>query len=444
MSRRRLDGAGPASAGAGLAGSGAGTERPLLRVLALARPLRRRFGLSALLGSLAVGASVALMATSGYLISQASLRPQILSLAVAIVAVRFFGISRGVFRYAERLVAHGAALRLLGRLRVRFYERLEPLVPAGLPETRAGDLLSRFVADVEALQHVYLRAVGPPVVALAVGAGAVAAAALFLPQAGLWLALGLLAAALGIPAASSALARSAGRRQAPARAALSTEVVELVAAAPELVAFGRADAQLARVGAADAELARIARRDAAAAGLGEGAASFLTAATTLAVLVAGVRAVDAGALRGVLLAAVVLLATAAFEAVRPLPDAAQHLAATSGAAARLFALTDREPPVRDPAEPAPPPEGETLRLEGARLRYADGGPWVLDVFRDPAARLGGIGRALLVHTLLAARDSGLPALSLVVSHANTPARRLYDALGFVVTSESRTLVVSPD
>jgi len=354
------------------------TGRPLRRVLALAAPLRARFALAALLGALAVGAGVALMGTSGYLISKAALRPEILSLAVAIVAVRFFGVSRGVFRYAERLVAHDAALRLLGRLRVGFFERLEPLVPAGLPQARTGDLLSGFVADVDLLQVAYLRGLAPPLVAVGVSAGAVAAAGLLLPQAALWLALGLALAALALPAAALALAGAAARRQAGARAALATEVVELLAAAPELVAYGRAGEQLARVAAADGDLARAARRDALAGGLAEGGTVLLTGATALAVLVAGVAAAGSGALRGVLLAALVLLATAAFEAVQPLPEAARELAAASGAARRLFALTDAEPPVRDPARPLPAPAGRLLRVEGVRVRYGPGSPWVLD------------------------------------------------------------------
>ncbi len=129
-------------------------------------------------------------------------------------------------------------------------------------------------------------------------------------------------------------------------------------------------------------------------------------------LVAGVRATEAGTLRGVLLAAVVLLATASFEAVRPLPDAAQHLAATAGAALRLQELTDREPPVREPAVPRPLGAGCVLRLEDARLRYEPDGPWVLDgasLELRPGrlvALLGpsGAGKTTLAHVLVRFRD----------------------------------------
>ncbi len=80
-------------------------------------------------------------------------------------AVRFFGIARGVFRYAERLASHNVTFRLLARLRVWFYRALEPLAPARLMQYRSGDLLSRIVADVETLENFYVRVVAPPLVA---------------------------------------------------------------------------------------------------------------------------------------------------------------------------------------------------------------------------------------------------------------------------------------
>ncbi|MET8544657.1 thiol reductant ABC exporter subunit CydD, partial [Kitasatospora sp. NPDC004799] len=158
-----------------------------------------RLALSILLGALALGCAVALMATSGYLISRASQMPPVLHLMMAVTAVRAFGIGRSVFRYAERLVSHDAVLRTLGTLRAAVYRRLGALAPAGLPAFRRGDLLSRLVADVDAIQDHYLRWRLPAAVAGLVGLASTAAVAAFLPAAGLVLGLGLLLAGALVP-----------------------------------------------------------------------------------------------------------------------------------------------------------------------------------------------------------------------------------------------------
>src|SRR5574341_719942 len=140
----------------------------LPRLLQFLQGSWRWVALSVLLGSLTIGSNVALMGTSAWLIASAALHPSIAELQVAIVGVRFFGISRAAFRYLERLVSHNVTFRLLARLRVWFYERLEPLAPARLMEYRAGDLLARIVADVETLENFYVRVVAPPLTALVV------------------------------------------------------------------------------------------------------------------------------------------------------------------------------------------------------------------------------------------------------------------------------------
>ncbi|MDE3133293.1 MAG: cysteine ABC transporter permease, partial [Acidobacteriota bacterium] len=125
----------------------------------------RRLGLSVLLGWGAVVAGLGLMTASGYLISRAAQRPEILSLTAAITAVRAFGVGRAALRYLERLVSHDLALRVLARLRTSFYAALAPLGIATLGARRRGDLLARFVADVDSLQDLYLRALAPPLTA---------------------------------------------------------------------------------------------------------------------------------------------------------------------------------------------------------------------------------------------------------------------------------------
>jgi thiol reductant ABC exporter CydC subunit len=339
-------------------------------LLRLGNVPRWRFALTPVLGALTVLCSVGLMATAGYLISRAAERPEILSLIVAIVAVRVFGLGRPVIRYLERLASHDLALRVLVRARVRFYERIEPLAPAQLDCYRTGDLLSRMVADVDALQNLYLRGLGPPLVALLAGAACVGIAAASVPAAALLLGLGLLAGGLGVPAVSGLLAARAARRHAWARGQLSAEVVELMRGAPELVAFGADQARLDRVRAADDRLVRLARRDALATGLGDGLGFVVCGLTVAGVLALAVSASADGHLDRVLIAMLALLALASFEAVTPLGEAARSLSATLAAGRRILELTAADGAAHDPPDPAPAPAWPfAIGLENVRATY---------------------------------------------------------------------------
>jgi ATP-binding cassette subfamily C protein CydC len=385
------------------------TVRTLRRLLALAQMPRARVALAVLLGSLAVAFGVGLMTTAGYLISRAAEHPPIFSLTVAIVLVRFFGLARPLARYVDRLASHDLALRALGRVRSRFYERIEPLAPAQLEGYRGGDLLSRMVADVDALQGLYLRGLGPPLVALAVGAVCVGVTAALLPVAAAILAAGLLAGGILVPALAGALVRSLRRREAGARGELTAQLVELLRGAPELVAYGCEERALAGIRAADDELARLARRDALVAGLADALSILVAGLTAAGVLAAAVAAHDAGALDRVLVATLALLALSSFEAVVPLPAAARDLSATLAAGRRVLELTDREAAVRDPADPLPgPPSRPPLVLEGVRARYTPEEPAVLDGFSlalEPGRRIAlvgpsGSGKTTVVNLLL--------------------------------------------
>jgi ATP-binding cassette, subfamily C, bacterial CydC len=371
------------------------TRRTLRRLLRLAGVSRARVALTVLLGALALGFGVALMTTAGYLVSRAAERPEILSLTVAIVAVRFFGLARPLARYLERLASHDLALRSLARVRRRFYERIEPLAPGQLEGYRRGELLGRMVGDVDALQGLYLRGLGPPLVALLTGAACVGVAAALLPVAAVVLAAGLLLGGLGVPMLALALGRSAGRRQSAARAELTAELVELLRGAPELVAFGREEETLARVRSADRELVRLGRRDVLVAGLADSLSLLVTGVTTAAVLAVAVAAHDAGALDRVLVATLMLLALSSFDLVAPLPATARELAATLAAGRRVLELTDRQPAVRDPVEALPPPPRRApVALEGVTARYTPSGPAVLrgaDLRLEPGRHVALVG-----------------------------------------------------
>ncbi|MFD6298091.1 thiol reductant ABC exporter subunit CydD [Streptomyces sp. NPDC060235] len=343
----------------------------LARVRAMAAPRRGPLALALLLGSLALGSAVGLMATSGWLISRASEHPPVLYLMVAVTATRAFGIGRAVFRYAERFVSHDAVLRMLADTRVAVYRRLERLAPAGLRTTRRGDLLSRLVADVDALQDYWLRWLLPAGAAVMVSAVSVGFTAWLLPEAAAALAVGLLAAGAGVPLVTGAVARRAERRLAPARGALATQVADLLTGTAELTVAGALPARTAATRRADGVLTRISSRAATATALGDGLTALICGLTVAATALVGAQAVAAGRLDGVLMAVVVLTPLAAFEAVMGLPLAVQYRQRVHKSAERVYEVLDAPDPVREPERPRQAPASPfPLRLDGVRARHA--------------------------------------------------------------------------
>ncbi|MFJ9719486.1 thiol reductant ABC exporter subunit CydD [Streptomyces sp. NPDC101213] len=343
----------------------------LARVRGMAGARRGRLGLALLLGSLALGSAVGLMATSGWLISRASQQPPVLYLMMAVTATRAFGIGRAVFRYAERLVSHDAVLRMLADTRVAVYRRLERLAPAGLRTTRRGDLLTRLVADVDALQDYWLRWLLPAASAVVVCAGSVAFTAWLLPEAGAVLAAGLLAAGVGVPLVTGVVARRAEHRLAPARGALAVRAADLLTGTAELTVAGALPARTAAVRAADSALTRIASHAATATALGGGLTALVSGLTVAGAALVGAEAVDVGRLSGVTMAVVVLTPLAAFEAVMGLPLAVQYRQRVRRSAERVYEVLDLPEPVREPERPRRAPASPfPLVLEGLSARHA--------------------------------------------------------------------------
>ncbi|WP_405789721.1 thiol reductant ABC exporter subunit CydD [Streptomyces sp. NBC_00029] len=354
-------------------GKGAGSVAagdPLRRVRAVAKAWQGRFRLGLLLGALAVGCSVGLMAVSGWLISRASEQPPVLYLMVAVTATRAFGMGRAVFRYAERLVSHDAVLRMLADLRVSVYRRLERIAPAGLREHRRGDLLARLVADADALQDYWLRWLLPVGTAVLVGTGSVAFTTWLLPEAGAVLAVGLLAAGIAVPLVSGACARRAERRLAPARGELATRVADLLTGTAELTVAGALEDRKGRARESDGLLTRIAARGSAAAGLGSGLSALVCGLTVVAAAAVAANAVYDGRLSGVAMAVAVLTPLAAFEAVNGLPLAVQYRQRVRRSAERVYEVIDAPVPVMEPEQAAAAPASPfPLRLTGLTARH---------------------------------------------------------------------------
>jgi thiol reductant ABC exporter CydC subunit len=351
-------------------------------VLGLGRSGRGRLAIAIALGALASAAAVGLAATSAWLISRASQQPPVLHLMVAIVAVRMFGLARGVLRYGERLTGHDASFRILGDLRVATVERLEQVLPirtrTGEEEFTSSALLSRFVDDTDGLQDVWVRVLLPYASAALVGAGTVALVVVLAPAAGIVLALSLVAAAVVAPLVSIRAARGAAARLAPMRADHQAEVLDLLDGATELAVYGALPARLAELDRSDRAMTRTEARSATASGAGAAVATLASGAAMWCGLWFGADAVSSRSLAAVSLAVVVLVPLAVHEVFGALAPAAHQLPALAGAASRLRAIFDQPPSVVEPAAPAAPPSGPFgLRGRGLHAQWVDGGAAVL-------------------------------------------------------------------
>ena len=131
--------------------------KPLTGVLRILKFFSGEIVLSLFLGIASITAGIGLLGTSAFIIASAALHPSIAVLQVAIVGVRFFGISRGIFRYFERVVSHSVNLKVVSRLREDFFRRIEPGAPANLMTRQGGDLLQRVMGDLQTLENFYVQ-----------------------------------------------------------------------------------------------------------------------------------------------------------------------------------------------------------------------------------------------------------------------------------------------
>ncbi|GAB3154592.1 thiol reductant ABC exporter subunit CydC [Amycolatopsis stemonae] len=351
----------------------------------------RRLLRAALLGAGAELAALALMATAAWLLLRAAEQPPLGALTVAIVAVRTLALLRGGLRYAERLAGHEVVLRWLGALRTRVYQALVP----GSRHS-GGDLVTRLVSDVDALQDAVLRWLLPAGVAALVGAVSVGVTATASGPAAVALAAGLLVAGGLLPWLVARVTRRAAAEDAPRRAELAERAVELVTGHWELLAAGALDEHRDRAAAVVDHLARNERAVSAKTAAATAAGTLVQLGTTAAVALLCHASVP-------WTAALTLGAMTAFEVVLPLIGAARRVPEIRASAARVRAVL---------ATPVPPSGTRVVRsghfrLEKAGVRYPGRAPALRDIDLDlpPGKRVGilgpsGAGKTTLLRLLL--------------------------------------------
>ena len=382
-------------------------------VLRGALPPARRLWPALAAGFASEASAVALLAVSAWLIVRASEMPPVLYLSFAVVGVRFFALSRAVFRYLERLTGHDAALRQLATIRASLVRRLVPLAPDGLTRTRRGSVLGALVDDVDDLQNLPLRVVQPLVSSATVALGAVVFLAFVWWPAALTLLACLVVAGLVATLWGWAAGARAERDIAPLRARLADAVLDHLGSLDVLTAYGAEGQSRARIDAAETTLRRaVVRRAGAQAGTAA-VVSVLAGAASIAAVFASAPGAASGTLAGPWVAVAVLVPMAVFEVFATVPMAASAWRQVRASADRIANAVPAEPPA-DIAPESVPPTGEApslgggLTLRGASVRWpGTAGASLHDVDLDirPGERVlvigsSGAGKTTLAHALV--------------------------------------------
>lgn len=325
----------------------------------------RAIALSLFLLLLTLLAGTALLGLAGHFLTAAALA------GVTAMGFNFFGPSAGIraltfvrilSRYAEKLLGHDVTLRIARDLRVDFFRRVLPLAPLGLGQHRVGDLLARLVADIENVDGLLVRAIGPLLAFAGLALVAVIVATAALPSAGLLLALVLLALTVGIPWTISRLTNTLEQDRARARSELRTVVLEGLEGATDLAALDAVDTWIERIDSASENASRVEliRRQRLASGTLLHAS--VVALSLPALLWLLLDAAYAGHLSAAAAGGLFFMGVAVYEAAAGVGLAWQSLQAARASEQRLSQIANQAQRVQEPAMPRPVPTQQALEF----------------------------------------------------------------------------------
>ncbi|MGN6158929.1 MAG: thiol reductant ABC exporter subunit CydC [Devosia sp.] len=352
--------------------------KALLYVLPLFSRLRGSLFLTLILSLVTLAAGIGLLGISGWFLTAAAI-------TTAGVAFNLFGPSAGVrglsfvrilSRYGEKVTGHDATLRLLSDLRRTTFAGLFRLVPVTRLYGRA-DLVSRLVADLDALDSIFLVGLGPIMTAIVAGTGMAVLLGFMLPGAAPIYAIGFALAALGVPAILVVASSRLGTEIVAASTSLRSAVLDAIDGHQDLILFDAVAAAQARAESAAARLSRARLRLGRFTALASAAVQGLAATILLSTLLCGLDAVHAGRIDGPLMVGLVLAVVASFEASAVVVRSARGLAAAAAAAERLSDLAAAPSVISETAEPEQLGSGGAIDLVGVHFGYRAGVP-VLD------------------------------------------------------------------
>ena len=316
------------------------------RIYQLSRASNPRFLLAAFASGIALSMSVALLGTSAWLISMASMRPPVLVLEVAIVSVRFFGLARGFFRYFGRLEEHGSVLRLQSKLRSHLYQSFAAKLPADFFGVKRGSLLQTLVGDTETILDIWIRVASPWISAFISGIAGLGIIYFLLPSAGIVLSFIFTTTVTVVPLLSYRL--SSNTCKGEVNQELVASLIEAFDTLPESILFNRVEGVKNRIAGLQLELNTIEKRSSSSAGLGDFLIQLATGISVLVALGMASHGYINHHLAGVNVAVLALLPLAIFDGLTGSPLAFSQLPSLLESAQRVnnqISLSDYEPEI---------------------------------------------------------------------------------------------------
>jgi len=299
-------------------------QSQLLKVI---KPFHRKLLLAGVLSGTSLFMAVGLLAASAWLISMASTRPPILTLQVAIVAVRFFGLGRGVFRYASRLLEHDAALAIQGAIRQELYKQLERFTHTQFANLKRGQLLRQSVTQTEEIQDIWLRIFLPWLSAIIAATAGISIIGFLLPQAALTIGAIFLVALVSlslIAAFSSARVKYRDHSDQ-----LFDQIMQSCDSSQESQIFGFNNNLQSQISLAQTHLDLIDTQESKRVGIASALHSLFMGAAVITGGIYAANAFIAGELSGVNVAVLTLLPLAIFDNLNSIPSSfskiRQHL-----------------------------------------------------------------------------------------------------------------------
>lgn len=390
--------------------------RALLPYLTLYKRHKWMLTLSIVLAIVTLLASIGLLTLSGWFLSASAVAgfAGIYSFNYMLPAagVRGAAITRTAGRYFERLVSHDATFRVLQHLRIHTFSKLLPLSPAGLARYRQGELLNRIVADVDTLDHLYLRVISPLVGAFVV---------IMVVTIGLSVLDVTLACTLGgvmlltlfiMPPVFYRAGKTTGQNLTHLRGQYRQQLTAWLQGQAELTIFGASDRYRAQMETTELQWHEAQRRQSELTALSQALMLLIGAVAILLMLWMAAGGVGGNVQPGALIALFVFCALAAFEALAPVTGAFQHLGQVIASAVRITELTEQKPEVTFPTDVSDVPAQVTLTLRDVSFSYPEQAQKALDSLSlqvnpgEHIAILGrtGCGKSTLLQLLTRAWD----------------------------------------